>query len=682
MSLLCHSTLELLHINLLGDPLGADAVFRWRLRVPKRVPVHISCSYGNSKKDRQRATCRVLDDRIIDKDAVHHAYRQLIIAVRLPPLVIDGVLQVSAGRGITFAHSSFTIEPKEFDSHVSYSAEADPVYDSWLRRHQSSKETLEHQRDEIASWDEKPLISIVTPVFRTPKEFLQKMLESVLCQTYTNFELIVVNVSGPCPDVDDTIASCTDQRVHVIEAENKDISQNTNLGIAAARGAYVAFVDHDDFIEPDALYWYVREIREYPQADLLFCAEDLWGDGRFWGARFKPGWNPDLVFTHNYICHMLCVSRWALDHTQRPTTEVAAAQDYDLTLKVSEIARDICYVPRCLYHWRVHSGSIAINHDSKPYALEAGRRAIQAHFSRLNIAVNVVAGSMPLSYKVNYLSPPSSVTVIIPSLKHNEELVSCLERVSSLSGELCHEIIVISAQGEKNPPEALFALATKDARIRLLSVKEPKPDKAMLANKAAHEAHSEALVFLDPSCVPVDASWLDELVGPLARGEVGCVGPLVLAADGLVAAHGLLCQPDGGMVPVEIGRPPEQPGYMTMLAHCRDVVAVPSCCQAFLRSRFLESGGYRGEFGVLMGAELCLRVAAYPKSLVVSEPYGKVQLQSEFLVSETFAAANQRMLLLAAYPGIVQGDPYLDPHLRQGGGHFELRDAARDTLAL
>ncbi|MCH3942872.1 MAG: glycosyltransferase [Atopobiaceae bacterium] len=164
----------------------------------------------------------------------------------------------------------------------------------------------------------------------------------------------------------------------MIVAENKDISSNTNVGIAAARGDYVAFVDHDDFVEPDALFRYVEAINAHPECDLLFCDEDYWGevDGRelFFAPKFKPGWNPDLLYTYNYVCHMLCVSRRALELTERSDAEVAAAQDYDLTFKAASVAREIVHVPRMLYHWRDHAASTARHRESKPYALVAGRR--------------------------------------------------------------------------------------------------------------------------------------------------------------------------------------------------------------------------------------------------------------------------------------------------------------------
>ena len=296
-------------------------------------------------------------------------------------------------------------------------AQDDADHDAWMRAHRCDEAELARQRAACASWDDAPLISIVTPVFKTPEPFLREYLDSVLSQTYPHFELVLVNASGPCEPVDRVLAGCDDPRVRVVAIENAGIAANTNVGIAEARGAYVGFSDHDDLLEPDALFRYVEELRAHPACDLLFCDEDLWGevDGRprYYGVRFKPGWDPDLLYTHNYVCHLLMVSRRALELTQRSGDEVNAAQDYDLTLRVAEVAREIRHVPRVLYHWREHPGSTAVNRDSKPYALEAGRLAVQAHLARIGVRAQVAEGAFPFSYRVRYELPEPRPTVSV-----------------------------------------------------------------------------------------------------------------------------------------------------------------------------------------------------------------------------------------------------------------------------
>ncbi len=623
------------------------------------------------------AQVTVLEDRRLHK-GTSRELRVLTLAVRLEDWVVACSLHVGFGAG--GPRSRATVSPDDFKRLAWHSAQDDPDYHAWFEAHRSDARELERQAAEVASWGDGPLFSIVTPVYRTPPEFLRPMIDSVLAQTYKRFELILVNVSGDAPQTNAVLAGYDDPRIRVVEAPNRDIATNTNAGLALMRGDFAVFVDHDDFIEPDALYWYAREIREHPDADLLFCAEDLWGsyDGgadRLLGARFKPGWNPDLLFTHDYVCHMLAVSAWALARTERSLPEVAGAQDYDLTFKAAEVARDIRYVPRCLYHWRIHPGSTAVNHDSKPYAQEAGRLAVERHLGRCGIEAHVVDAPLPASYRVVYESPLPAASVLVQTDRDTDAqtLAACLESITRFAGDACAEVLVgLPDDAASDLIRAASDAGSKDSRVRVVPCEEDASPWSSY-DRLAREASGKAIVFLDSAARPTGEDWMAELLGPLSRPEVGCVGALVGNA-GRAVAHGLVAQPDGGFAAAEKGLAWDVPGYMAYVAHARDVAAVSGTCFAMRHEDYLTLGGLdAGRFGSLACAELCLRLSESGK-LVVTEPYGPVRLAGRFAVAEEQATAEERTALLAAHPAIASGDPYIDPNL-QATGHFELRQA-------
>lgn len=602
-------------------PLGGDgSVVRFLCTMPRAMSGQLSTHAICGARRKRPAVSTVLFDSTIGET------RRAVISVRLPPALVSCSLTVRIGGGLLAPRMHCVVGQDLYeqtrDSHPN--AQDDPAYPAWFERRRAGEGELASERSAVGSLPSRPLLSIVCPVFRTPPEFLQAMVDSILAQTYNRWELVIVNVSGDCPEVSEVLARYDDPRVRVIEAPNRSISENTNVGIEAATGDYVGFVDHDDWVEPDALFRYAETIGAHPTCDLLFCDEDLWGtpegehEPRFFGARFKPSWNPDLLFTHNYVCHLLMVSRRVLELTERSAAETAGAQDYDLTLRAFEVAREICHVPLPLYHWRVHQASTAINRDSKPYALEAGRLAIQGHFDRLGIPATVGMGRHPFSYRVSY-SPGDGSS--LPA-------VARWARMPGATGESLNAAV-------RGSTGVFVVLMAGDASFR-----------------------------------GDEAEGICEAAGPLLRPEVGCVGPTVLAPDGLIQAHGLLARGDGTFGLAERDMGPESIGYMSMVCHARDVSALPASCLAFRREDFDRLGGFSAELSADAAAiDFCLRLREEGK-LVIVEPYGPVVQTSPLL--EGFPVGDSRALL-GRHPVLEEGDPYLDAALDPRSDWFELR---------
>lgn len=506
-------------------------------------------------------------------------------------------------------------------------------YDGWMRAHRADDAELARQREEAATWDDAPLLSLVCPTFNTPEPYLRAMVGSVLAQTYVRFELVVVDASEG-DRVRRALAGCDDPRVRVVPVENAGIAGNTNRGIAEATGDYVGFLDHDDFLEPDCLFRYAEAIRANPGCDLLFCNEDMWEDdaagasdalaggaGRYFGPKFKAGWDLARLLDGNVVCHMLMVSRAAIEASERTPDELSGAQDYDLTFKAYEHGGGVAFVPRMLYHWRSHEHSSATNMGDKPYLLEAGRRAVAGFLARRGVACEVGPGTYDLTYRTRF------------------DVERELERVA-----------VIRASHEDG-----------DGRTWVERV-----------NDAVARASRPHVVVLDADAGEPSRDLLRVLLGYLQLPEFGVAAPVVLEADGLVSSCGLSLAADGSRVRMSRGLAPADTGYMQFLQCAHVASAVPGTCLAFRREDFVAAGGLDARFSTEVAvADLCLRLRGRGMATVV-EPYEGIVHVPRVGLGQARATARDEALLAELHPEIAWGDPCLDPALAREGAYYQL----------
>lgn len=575
------------------------------------------------------------------------------------------------------------------DSHARISGAAgDASYGRWFEEHRATTAEIAAQQRVCASLSEacKPLISIVMPVFRTPKGFLREAIDSVLGQSYERWELLVVNVSGACDEVDAVLGAIADDRVRVLERENLSISQNTNAGIEEARGDYVAFLDHDDVLEPDALWHYVQEILCHPEVDLLYCDEDRLVNGSVQTPAFKTFPNYGKLYTHNYVTHLLMVSRYALEATERSDARVAGAQDYDLTLKAFEVARRVTHIPRVLYHWREHEGSTAGGDDQKPYAHEAGRQALLAHLDRRGIAACVDDGPLPYTYRVCYELPeqPQKVSIVIPTRDQALLLRTCVTSILERTTYQNFEIVLVENNSEREETFELYdELRGLDDRVRVVTWKPDVPgdfNYSAIVNHGAANATGELLVLLNNDTEVLEPAWLEELAGCLMRPEVGVVGAKLLFGDDLVQHVGMVANPNGDFCHVcqNLARDAMGPAYAGMMPS--DYAMVTGACQMVSRALFDELGGYDETLAVgFNDGDFCLRARELGYTATVA-PYALLRHRefstrgretTDARLRARYLTEKGRMLMRhAAF--FAAGDPALNPNLNGFGTFFEL----------
>jgi len=299
----------------------------------------------------------------------------------------------------------------------------------------------------------KPLISIVCPTFNANPEDLSEAINSVLNQHYDNWELCLADDCSTNFDLDSFITKrYKDKRIKIIQrSKNGNISLNSNSAIAIATGEFICFLDQDDLLSDDALFWIAAAINNKPNAKFIYSDEDkLDESGLRCDPNFKPDWNYHYLLSCNYICHLAAYRKDLLDSLGGCRAGYEGAQDYDLVLRASEIlqSNEIHHIPRILYHWRKHPDSTSQNPMAKPYALIAGERALQEHLKRSNIEAKVKTKF--ISYEVTFEapSPSPSVSIIIPTRNQFELLKTCID---SLNIKILKSLLLIMIRTTQKP---------------------------------------------------------------------------------------------------------------------------------------------------------------------------------------------------------------------------------------
>lgn len=466
-------------------------------------------------------------------------------------------------------------------------------YEDWLLSHRLTADQISAQS--MHEFSHRPLFSIIVPLYKTPLAFFRDMADSVLRQTYENWELVLVNSTPEDAPLAQLISDYVrqDTRIKLIELEgNFGITENTNRGIEVASGDFICFFDHDDVLEPDILFEYASALNSNDAIDLLYCDEDkLFPDGHFGNPTFKPDFSLDMIRDNNYICHLLTVRKSVYDRIEPSTSDLDGAQDHAMVLKIVEQGGEVHHVPRILYHWRMSENSTAANADSKPYATLAGIRAVQQHLDRVGIeAVVECSHGRAFRYLPKYSVKDSPlVSVIVPTTGRSatlQKFLSSLCRSTYSNYEVilvgvadCMQSILDAGDCLKDGPGCRFVEAPGSFAI------------SQWLNAGASAALGSILIFCHDDIIPMNDDWIGVLVGHCLRDEVGVVGTMTLSEDGTIQQAGL-AYIGSEIINLSAGISSESPGYIFLPHTTRNVSAVDGACLAVRRSVFSEIGGF------------------------------------------------------------------------------------------
>lgn len=513
------------------------------------------------------------------------------------------------------------------------------------------------------------LISIIMPVCNTPEVFLREAVASVIAQTYPNWEICIHDDASDLPHVRRVLNEFAGKLPNLKlsrSASRQGIAATTNAALTMARGHWITFLDHDDLIEADALAAVVGCHLE-TGAQVVYTDHDVLGeDGRLRHPYFKPDWNHDLFLSQMYLGHLVSFEASLLQSLGGLRSDCDGSQDYDLVLRSVAAGARVAHVPRVLYHWRAHAGSTAANADSKPYAHDAGKRAILRHVDSMHPGARVDDGQHLFCYDVRYpyASAAPLVSIIIPTRDGLDLLRTCIESLYAITDYPAFEIIVVD--NGSTDPETLAWLGEKSLRDDLRVMRADVPfNWSALNNLAAREAHGEVLVFLNNDTEVLDREWLTRLAENALRPEVGICGPLLLFGDRTIQHAGVVIGMGGWADHVFRGEQPvhSQNLFVSPVLQ-RQVLAVTGACMVVARQTFEELGGFDESF-IVCGSdvELCLR--AYARGLSTVYVARSIMVHHESKTRDPRAIPETDFVRSAqAYsPYREEGDPFFSPNL-------------------
>lgn len=556
----------------------------------------------------------------------------------------------------------------------------DRAYSLWMKQNEPDAIELAAQRGEHFAYE--PKVSIIVPLYLTPTQVLTDMIQSVLAQTYTNWELCLADGSGSEAALEPYLRFVLDQYPnirYVLLEENQGIVGNSIAASQMATGEFIALLDHDDTLAPFALYEVVSVLNANQEADLIYSDEDkLSADGRKrFQPHFKPNWSPDTLRSYNYISH-LCVLRAELFHRIGGfRVGYEGSQDYDLILRTSEKARHIIHIPKVLYHWRMSTSSTAQNPETKLYAYEAAKKALRDHLDRLDIKGTVDDGLFLGSYRVQYELPERPlVSIIIPNKDNLSDLRRCVESIErSLYSNI--EIIIIENNSSQEETFAYYRSLEGKAGIHLVVYNHPFNFSA-LNNYAVSCAHGSVLLFLNNDIQVMNSDWMECMLQYALRPDVGAVGAKLYYPDGTIQHGGIILGIGGVAGHAHRTFSSMHEGYFGRLRVVQNMSAVTAACLMMRRDVYEQIGGYDESMAVAFNdVDLCLSVRR-KGYLIVWTPYAElIHFESKTRGADNNLVKEQRfrgeIRRFQEKWGTSTADPYYNPNLTLQSEDFSVR---------
>lgn len=478
------------------------------------------------------------------------------------------------------------------------------AYLKWI---EDNKEDIKYKKFKY-----NPLMSFIVPVYNAPKKLLCECIDSLLNQSYDNFEICIVDDYSTSIETIEALKEYEkNKKINVIyRKENGMISKASNDAIKMAKGEFIVLVDNDDTIENDALYYFVEALNNNKKLDLIYSDEDkLDYNGKRMEPHFKPDWSPDTFMCLNYICHLTAIRRSIVNKIGGFRSEYDGSQDYDLFLRVVDVTDNIYHVPKILYHWRQTRTSTAGYLGNKSYAYLAGKRALEDTLKRRKIKGKVYDNSKVSTYLVEYEHNNPKVSIIILMKDKAKITKSCLESLYNKMTYKNFEIIIVdNGSIEDKTKEMLNYYKDKYDNFKFIRI-ESEFNYSYLNNEAVKKAKGEYILLLNNDTEVKDADFLDKMVGYGMQQHVGCVGIKLLYKDKKVQHAGVVLGYGGVAGHIFVPYSYNDVGLFGRLAMPYNYTAVTAACLLIKKSKFAEVNGFDENLKVALNdVDFCLKV--------------------------------------------------------------------------
>jgi GT2 family glycosyltransferase len=558
------------------------------------------------------------------------------------------------------------------------------AYLQWVLNNTRSKEDLALFAGQVAALPYQPLISVLTPVHNTDPRWLRACIDSVRRQAYPNWELCICDDASSAHETVKLLREYeSDQRIRIrYSPKNGGISAASNTALELARGDFVALLDHDDELAPDALAEVVKHVNEHPDADVIYSDEDkLDTIGARCDPYFKPDWSPEHFLSTMYTCHLMVVRRQLLEKVGGFRTGYEGAQDYDLLLRLIDQGTDarVHHIPRVLYHWRKSPQSTASAAQAKPWALDAGRRALEEYVRRNGIDGDVLPGNAQGLYRIRRrIRGNPLVSIVIPTSGRvrnvaGEQVDLLANAISSVVQKTAypHYEFVIVADEDELPATTRQAL--ENTRHQVLRFQRTgRFNFSAKVNAGAAASSGEHLLFFNDDLEATSPEWLSAMVEYSQEPAIGAVGAKLVYPDGRLQHIGMVLGVAGVAAHAFHQHPGVSPGYAGSAILVRNYSAVTAACLMTRRTVYDEAGRFDEHFPVdFNDVDYCLKLrrAGYR---VVFTPWAQLCHHE----SASFGVRRQDLSALAEmrrrWAHIIDHDPYYNPNLTHDFPDFRI----------
>lgn len=475
-------------------------------------------------------------------------------------------------------------------------AEPDAVYGKWIMANEAMG--AERYREEMGNFKYNPKISVILPVYNISSKWLNKCIDSVVNQYYPNWELCIHDDKSTNEDTIRCLkdwAKKGDKRIKISYGkENQHISGASNDAIKLATGEYIALLDNDDEISPNALFENVKFLNDHPDTDMIYSDEDKLDErGNRSDPFFKPGWTLDLMLSVMYTCHLGVYRKSIVDKIGGFRKGYEGAQDYDLVLRFIEETKEdrIRHIPKILYHWRMLKTSTALSSGSKSYAYIAGERAISDYLKRNKIEGKVVDGVAPGFFRViREIKGDPLVSIIIPFKDLSDVLERCIKSIKEKTSYPNYEIVLVNNQSEESKTKKYLESLKDDPKIKIFSYDKPFNYSA-INNFAVKKSKGKYILFLNNDTEVISEEWLTAMLEQIQREDVGAVGAKLLFPNDTVQHAGVIIGIGGAAGHIYHSYRRTSLGYMGQLHTIRNYNAVTAACMMVKKDLFEEIGG-------------------------------------------------------------------------------------------
>ena len=496
-------------------------------------------------------------------------------------------------------------------------------YQIWINNNEPDKVALEKQRN--TKFKINPKISIITPMYNTPVNFFNELVDSLINQTYSNWELCLADGSEEQNKKIKEICEKDERIKYKFIGENKGIAGNTNEALSMVTGDFVALLDHDDLLPLFSLYEVVKCINKNEDVEFIYTDEDKFEKvgGKRYEPYFKSDFAPDTLRANNYICHFSIFKKELMDKLGGFREDYNGAQDYDILLRMSETTNKIIHIPKILYHWRVHKLSTAKSGGTaKPYAYESGKKAVQSHIDRLGLKGTVEPGKTLGTYKVNYeLNGHPKVSIIIPNKDYVSTLKVCIDSIQKLTTYKNYEIIIIENNSEKEETFEYYKKLDSEENIKVIYYPEREFNYSKIINFGVNNSTGEYIIQLNNDTEIITPNWIEEMLMFAQREDVGAVGAELFYPDKTIQHAGIIIGIGGVAGHVFKNIPKGTHGYFSKDAMVQNLSAVTAACIMTKKSIYEEVGFMDEKFKVAFNdVDFCLKIREKGK-LIIYNPY-------------------------------------------------------------